>query len=68
MLLTAFPFQIESVRNAKTAPYLLVGARVISIVTPSSIKTKFLEGYLKVRELWHEELKKKNISAESGKV
>jgi len=63
MLLTAFPFQIESVRNAKFAPYLLIGARVISIVTPSSIKTKFLEGYLKVKQLWQEELKEKAVNA-----
>ena len=67
MLLTAFPFQIESVKNAKSAPYLLVGARIISIVTPSSIKTKFLEGYLKVKELWQKEIKEKARNQESVK-
>ena len=63
MVLTAFPFQIESVKKAKFAPYLLLGAKVISVVTPSSIKTKFMDGYQKVKQLWQEEIKNKAVTA-----
>jgi membrane protein required for colicin V production len=62
MLLTTFPFQIESVEKAKFAPYLLMSARVISILTPSSIKTKFLDEYEKIKQFWREEIKNKAVT------
>jgi membrane protein required for colicin V production len=52
MILTAYPVRLESLRNAKFAPYLLVGARVISVVVPTEIKNKFLDGYRKIQEFW----------------
>ena len=66
MVLTTFPFQIESVKKAQFAPYLLLGARVISIVTPSSMKTKFMDGYQKVKQFWQEEIKNKAVTEGFG--
>jgi len=62
MVLTTFPFQIESIEKAKFAPYLLLGARVISILTPASIKTKFFDEYQKIKQLWQEEIKNKTVT------
>ena len=62
LVLTTFPFQIESVEKAKFAPYLLLGARAISILTPSSIKTKFLDEYQKIKQIWQQEIKNKAVS------
>ncbi|MFN8008766.1 MAG: CvpA family protein [Terriglobia bacterium] len=62
MVLTTFPIQIESVEKARFAPYLLVGARMISVATPASIKTKFMEQYQRIQKLWQEEIKKKTES------
>jgi membrane protein required for colicin V production len=56
LILTAFPVQIENVRSAKFAPYLLAGARVLVLITPSSLKTKFLDGYRRVQECWKREV------------
>lgn len=61
LMLTAFPIQLENVRDARLAPYLLAGARVLVILTPSSLKTKFLEGYRKVQEFW-----KRQVITDSG--
>jgi membrane protein required for colicin V production len=55
LILTAFPVQIEKVKEARLAPYLLVGARVLVTVTPSSLKAKFLDGYDRVQKLWERE-------------
>ncbi len=57
LMLTAFPVQLESVKNAKLSPYLLAGARALALVTPSPLKAKFLEGYRKVEKYWREEFK-----------
>ena len=57
LMLTAFPVQLESVKNAKLSPYLLAGARALALVTPSPLKAKFLEGYRKVEKYWRESLK-----------
>jgi membrane protein required for colicin V production len=62
MVLTTFPFQVESVEKAQFAPYLLVGARVVSILTPSTIKTKFLDEYQKIKQFWQEEIKNKAVA------
>jgi membrane protein required for colicin V production len=55
LILTAFPVQIERVRDARLAPYLLVGARVLVTVTPSSLKARFLNGYDRVQRFWERE-------------
>lgn len=52
LVLTAFPVKLESVQDAKFAPYLLAGARVLAVVMPSELKAKFLEGYRKVENIW----------------
>jgi membrane protein required for colicin V production len=57
LMLTAFPVQLESVKNAKLSPYLLAGARALALVTPGPLKAKFLEGYRKVEKYWRESLK-----------
>lgn len=57
MMLTAFPVQLDSVKNARLAPYLLAGARALALVTPNPLKAKFLEGYRKVEKYWSETLK-----------
>lgn len=61
--LTTFPFQIQTVQKAKFAPYLLLGARVLSVVTPSSIKTKFMDEYKKVKQVWLDEIKSKAVAS-----
>ena len=66
MALTAFPFQIESVKKATFAPYLLLGARVISVVTPASIKTRFIDEYQKLKNFWQEEIKNKAVTQLPG--
>jgi hypothetical protein len=66
MVLTTFPFQIESVKKAQFAPYLLLGARAISVVTPSSIKSKFMDEYQKVKQFWQEEIKNKAVTEGYG--
>jgi membrane protein required for colicin V production len=67
MVLTTFPFQIESIEKAKFAPYLLMGARVISVLTPSSIKTKFFDEYQKIKQIWQEEIKNKGVTEGSSR-
>ena len=63
LMLTAFPVNLESVQNARLAPYLLAGARVLVIVTPSSVKTKFVESYQKIERLWSDTQKKQKDSS-----
>lgn len=55
LLLTAFPVKLASVQEAKLAPYLLVSARVLVVVTPQSLKDRFLEGYAEIERLWREQ-------------
>lgn len=52
LCLTAFPVKLESVRDAKFAPYLLMGARVLSVAVPTELKNRFLDGYRKIEEFW----------------
>lgn len=52
LVFTAFPLKLESVQNAKFAPYLLAGARVLAIITPRELSAKFLEGYRKIESIW----------------
>jgi membrane protein required for colicin V production len=52
LIFTAFPLKLESVQNAKFAPYLLAGARILAIITPRELSAKFLEGYRKIENIW----------------
>ena len=55
LLLTAFPVKLASVQEARLAPFLLVSARVLVLVTPQSLKDRFMEGYGEVERLWREQ-------------
>ncbi len=55
LILTAFPVQLESIKNAKLSPYMLAGARALALITPKELKAKFLEGYRKVERYWEEQ-------------
>ena len=55
LLLTAFPVKLASIREARLAPFFLVSARVLILVTPRSLKEKFMEGYGEVERLWREQ-------------
>ena len=45
LALTAFPVRLASVAEARTAPLLAEGARLISFVTSAEVQARFLEGY-----------------------
>jgi membrane protein required for colicin V production len=60
LLLTAFPVELANVQEAQLAPYLLVSARVLVVVTPQSLKDRFLEGYEEVERLWREQTDERN--------
>lgn len=60
LLLTAFPVELASVQKAKLAPHLLVSARILIVVTPQSLKNRFLEGYAEVEKLWREQTDQKS--------
>ena len=55
LLLTAFPVRLASIQEARLAPFLLVSARVLILVTPQSLKDRFMEGYGEVERLWREQ-------------
>lgn len=55
LLLTAFPVQLASVQEARLAPFLLVSARVLVLITPRTLKDRFMEGYGEVERLWREQ-------------
>ncbi len=55
LLLTAFPVKLASIREARLAPFLLVSARVLILVTPQTLKDRFMEGYGEVERLWREQ-------------
>ena len=54
MALTAFPVKIEAVEQAKFAPALLEGARVIAYLTSSEMRERFQRGYAEVQRFWRE--------------
>ena len=54
LLLTAFPLQLASIQEARLAPVLLVSARVLILLTPQTLKDRFMEGYGEVERLWRE--------------
>jgi membrane protein required for colicin V production len=45
LALTAFPVNIRSVTEARTAPILAQGARLLGIFTSQEVRTRFYEGY-----------------------
>jgi hypothetical protein len=45
LALTAFPVRLSSVQDARTAPALATGARLLSFVTSADLRTRFLAGY-----------------------
>jgi membrane protein required for colicin V production len=45
LALTAFPVRLDSVAEARTAPALAEGARVLSLLTSTDVRTRFLAGY-----------------------
>jgi membrane protein required for colicin V production len=45
LALTAFPVRLDSVHNAQTAPALIQGARLLSFVTSSDLRARFLAEY-----------------------
>jgi len=55
LLLTAFPVKLASIQEARLAPFLLVSARVLVLVTPRTFKDRFMEGYGKVERIWREQ-------------
>ncbi len=45
LALTAFPVRISSVQEARTAPALAVGARVLAACTSSDVRQRFISEY-----------------------
>lgn len=52
LALTAFPVRLETVERALFAPVLLEGTKVISYLTSSELRERFLNGYTTVQGLW----------------
>jgi membrane protein required for colicin V production len=50
LALTAFPVRLDSVQDARTAPALAVGARLLSLITSSDLRTRFLAGYRRLTD------------------
>lgn len=45
LALTAFPVRLRSVEEARTAPTLAAGARLLSLCTSAEVRARFLAGY-----------------------
>lgn len=56
LVLTSFNLQAERVRTSQLAPYYLPGARVIALVTPYDLKSRFMAGFSVVQKWWVEHL------------
>jgi len=56
LVLTSFNLQAERVKTSHLAPYFLPGARVIALVTPYDLKSRFMVGYSAVEKWWIEHL------------
>ena len=54
LVLTSFNLQADRVRTSQLAPYFLPGARVIALVTPLDLKSRFMAGYVAVEKWWNE--------------
>jgi membrane protein required for colicin V production len=54
LALTAFEIQTERLKGSELAPYFLPGSRVIAVMTPYEMKTKFLVGYRALERWWRQ--------------
>jgi membrane protein required for colicin V production len=45
LALTAFPVRLQTVEEARTAPALAEGARLLAVCTSADVRERFLEGY-----------------------
>ena len=54
LALTSFGLQADRVKSSQLAPFFLPGARVIAVVTPHDLKTRFRVGYEAVEKWWRE--------------
>jgi uncharacterized membrane protein required for colicin V production len=45
LALTAFPVRLQTVEEARTAPALAAGARLLALCTSSEVRARFLAGY-----------------------
>ena len=45
LALTAFPVSISSVEEARTAPFLAQGAKLLGVFTSQEVRTRFYESY-----------------------
>jgi membrane protein required for colicin V production len=52
LALTAFPVKIEAVERARFAPALLEGTRVITYLTSTELRERFLSGYKMLQDVW----------------
>ncbi len=50
--LTAFKVQTERIEKSGLAPYFLPGSRVMAVVTPLDLKSRFLLGYRDLEKIW----------------
>jgi membrane protein required for colicin V production len=52
LALTAFPVKLEAVEQARFAPVLLEGTRIIAYLTSPELRQQFLDGYETIQEWW----------------
>jgi membrane protein required for colicin V production len=52
MALTAFPIRLSTVEEAKFAPALIEGTKVIAYLTSREMRERFAEGYAAVKKSW----------------
>jgi membrane protein required for colicin V production len=52
LALTAFPIDIGAVKEARFAPVLIEGTKVIAYILSPGLRDRFLSGYETVKELW----------------
>lgn len=50
LALTAFPVRINAVTEARTAPALAEGARLLAVLTGADVRTRFLDEYQKLTD------------------
>ncbi len=50
LALTAFPVRLASVEEARTAPALVVGAKVLARLTSEDVRSRFLNEYRRLMD------------------
>ena len=53
LALTAFPFKIEAVQQARLAPVLLEGTKAVAYLTSHEFRDRFYGGYETVQRFWN---------------